>query len=60
MKVAAPSPRLSDPGKGKCVAIQIEGELARPLWSIVNAVGSALDATLPIFVGFLVEAAQSD
>ena len=38
------------PVEGKCVAIQIiESELARPPRSVVDAVGSALDATLPVF-----------
>jgi hypothetical protein len=39
------------PVEGKSVAIQIiEGEFARPPLSIVNAIGSALAATLPVFV----------
>ena len=39
------------PVEGKSVAIQIiEGELARPPRSIANAIGSALDATLPVFI----------
>jgi len=50
-KTATRSPRLSDPGRSKSVAIQIiEGEFARAPLSIVNAIGSALDATLPVFV----------
>jgi hypothetical protein len=37
--------------ESECVAIQvIEGKLTRPPCSIINAVRSALDTTLPIFV----------
>jgi hypothetical protein len=39
------------PVKRKCDTIRIiEDKLARSLWSIVNPVGNALDATLPVFV----------
>src|SRR5712672_2287415 len=39
------------PVEGKSVAIQIiEGEFARPPRSIANAIGSALEASLPVFV----------
>src|SRR5262249_44279317 len=37
--------------EGQSVAVQIiERELARPPWSIANAIGTACDATLPVFV----------
>ena len=37
--------------EGKSVAVQIiEGEFARPPRSILNAIGSALNATFPVFV----------
>jgi hypothetical protein len=39
------------PVKRKCDTIRIiEDKLAGSLWSIVNPVGSARDATLPVFV----------
>ena len=39
------------PVEGKSVAIQIiEGEFARPPRSIAKAIGSALEASLPVFV----------